>query len=363
MKNKIIALIGMVLLSLSLLFTGCGSGKEENTTTENTTESVTEVTTDETTQSEDEEETVDYSAIPLEDRIGFYVDGSTLYDANGNPFVMRGINHGFAWFTDKSLVAFDAIAATGSNCVRIVISDGEQYNKTAEKVISALITLCKERNLIAVFEVHDATGLSDFTSLDKAAEYFVEVKNAFMGQEDYAIINIANEWSGSSKTWMMGYASAVNKLREAGLANAIMVDCGGWGQDGKCINNYGEYILEEDPIHNVIFSIHMYGTAGGSEESIRTNLGYALDQNLCVVVGEFGYKHTDGDVKEDYLMQYCEDYSIGYMAWSWKGNGGVGYLDLAKDWEGKTLSEDWGEVVVNGPNGIRETSKICTVYE
>ena len=113
-----------------------------------------------------------------------------------------------------------------------------------------------------------------------------------------------------------------------------------------------------------MFAVHMYGTAGASEETIRQNLGYALDQGLCVCVGEFGYTHSDGDVGEAYLMEYCEEKGIGYMAWSWKGNsGGVEYLDLAVEWDGSVLSEDWGEVAVNGENGIRQTSQICTVFE
>ena len=54
---------------------------------------------------------------------------------------------------------------------------------------------------------------------------------------------------------------------------------------------------------------------------------------------------------------------IGWMGWSWKGNGGgVEYLDLSYDWEGTQLSPDWGEKVVNGPKGIKATSKTCSVF-
>ena len=108
----------------------------------------------------------------------------------------------------------------------------------------------------------------------------------------------------------------------------------------------------------------MYGTAGGSAEKIETNLKYATDNGLCVCVGEFGYTHTDGDVDEAFLMQYCVENQIGYIAWSWKGNsGGVEYLDLALQWDGSELSADWGEIVVNGVNGIKETAQPCSVFE
>lgn len=302
----------------------------------------------------------------LREQMGFYVEGSTLCDANGNPFVLRGINHAHCWYENQAANAIQGIAKTGSNCVRLVLADGEQWTATSVRAVETLIDQCRQENMIAILEVHDATGYKDKESLLKAAQYFVDLKDSLVGQEDYVIINIANEWQGDSESrlWKEAYLEAIPMLREAGLAHTIMIDSSGWGQYGRCIQDGGEELLAADPLGNVMFSVHMYGTAGGSENSIENNLNYATDRNLCVCVGEFGYTHTDGDVKEDYLMQYCQDNQIGYIAWSWKGNGGgVEYLDLAEDWMGESLSADWGEVVVNGVNGIRETSQICTVFE
>lgn len=46
-----------------------------------------------------------------------------------------------------------------------------------------------------------------------------------------------------------------------------------------------------------------------------------------------------------------------------KGNsGGVEYLDIALDWDGKELSADWGEPLVNGPYGIKNTAKTASVF-
>ena len=46
---------------------------------------------------------------------GFTVNGTQLIDANGNNFIMRGINHPHAWFTSQDDTALEAIAATGAN--------------------------------------------------------------------------------------------------------------------------------------------------------------------------------------------------------------------------------------------------------
>lgn len=374
MKKKTVY-FGAILLAAAILLTACGKQETleeqqgsvavQQETESGQAETETEGTGEESFELPEEADPADEWAA-LKEQMGFYVEGTTLYDANGNPFVMRGINHAHCWFEDQAINVIPAIAQTGSNCVRLVLANGEQWKATSAQMVEALVNRCKQENMIAILEVHDATGYKDKESLLKAAQYFVDLKDSLIGQEDYVIINIANEWQGNStsKTWKEAYLEAIPMLREAGLAHTIMIDSAGWGQYGRCIQDGGEELLEADPLGNVMFSIHMYGTAGGSEQSIEKNLRYATDLNLCVCVGEFGYTHTDGDVQEDYLMQYCQDNQIGYIAWSWKGNGGeVEYLDLAEDWKGNMLSADWGEVVVNGANGIKETSQICTVFE
>lgn len=301
----------------------------------------------------------------LKEQMGFRVDGRMLLDANGNPFIMRGINHAHTWFAGELGTALKAIQETDSNAVRIVLSDGEQWTKTEAQAVADILAICKNLGMVVILEVHDATGYNDVESLVKAAEYFVEIKDVLIGEEDTCIINIANEWGGdwNSERWREGYTQVIPMLREAGLAHTIMVDSCGWGQYGKCIGDYGKEVLEADVLGNTMFSVHMYGTAGGTEKSIDENMGYALDQDLCLVIGEFGYNHSDGDVLEDYIMARCVELGVGYLAWSWKGNGGgVEYLDLALDWNGARLSEDWGEIVINGPNGIRETAEPCTVF-
>jgi len=296
---------------------------------------------------------------------GFQVSGTELLDANGNPFVMRGVNMAHKWFALQDSVSLQAIAATGSNCVRIVCANGDQWTKDTAKGLTALIDYCKELKLVAILEVHDATGKNDLASLARIVDYWVEMKDVFPGTEPYCIINIANEWQGGwdTKNWKTGYIDAVTRIREAGIKNTLMIDTGGYGQNGKCIEAAGKAVFDADPLKNTMFSIHMYGTAGRNESTITTNLGYATKQNLCITVGEFGYTHSDGDVDEAFLMEYCEKNQIGYLGWSWKGNsGGVEYLDIATNWDGSKLSADWGEVLINGPNGIKETSKLCTVY-
>ncbi len=348
MKTMKKSFLPIISLAMIFAFSGCSNSEASSSQTDSSA----------TGQTYDNETT--------EAHQGFKVEGTSLLDANGNEFVMRGINHAHTWFKDCDSVAIPAISMTGANTIRLVFADGDQWDKDSLETISSLIESCKERNMIAIVEVHDGTGMDDESYLENAADFWIEMKDALIGNEDYVILNIANEWYGSwdSEAWRDGYVSVIPRIREAGIMNTIMVDAAGWAQYGKSIGDYGKEIFDSDPQGNTMFSVHMYGSAGGSEEAIEQNLKYATEQGLCVCVGEFGYKHSDGEVDEAYIMSYCEANNIGYLGWSWKGNGGgVEYLDLAEDWTGETLSADWGEVLINGENGIKATSKICTVFE
>ena len=343
---------------------GCAGGTDSESLSNGGVTS--DVSSDATSAAETADSTADASDGDSSDFDGgFTVQGTKLIDANGNEFVMRGINHPHCWFLNTDDTALEAIAQTGSNTVRIVCGAGIQYQKETVESLTKVIDKCRSLDMICVLEVHDITGKDDIKQLEQVTDFWIEVKDALIGNEEYVILNIANEWVGkwNSEIWRDGYVSAVPKLREAGIKNTIMVDAGGWGQYGKSIADYGTEVLDSDPDKNTMFAVHMYGSAGKNEQTIESNIKGATDKELCIIVGEFGYTHSDGDVNEAYIMEYCTENDIGYLGWSWKGNGGgVEYLDIAVEWDGSILSEDWGEVLINGDNGIRATAKICTVF-
>ena len=351
MKKRMISLI----VPAALLLAGCGGSDSSSKAESAASSAASSAVTESKASSPSNASSVS----------GFKVDGTKLLDAKGNEFVMRGVNHAHCWYKGDDQTALAAIDKTGANCVRLVLADGVQWDKDSGESINALTDKCKEYQMVAVLEVHDATGRNDIDDLQKAADFWIEMKDALIGKEDFVILNIANEWIGDwkSKTWAEGYTTVIPQLREAGIKNTIMVDSAGWGQYGKSIKEKGMEVFESDPDRNTMFSVHMYGSAGKNEKTIEENLTGATDQGLCVCVGEFGYTHSDGDVDEGYIMEYCDANSIGWMGWSWKGNsGGVEYLDLSYDWEGTQLSPDWGETVVNGAKGIKATSKTCSVF-
>lgn len=297
---------------------------------------------------------------------GFRVNGTKLYDANGREFIMRGVNYPHAWYRDKYHIAIPAIASKGFNSVRIVLSNGQQYGKTSLQEINSLVETCKRNKMIAVLEVHDATGSDDLNKLNQAVQYWKEMKSALIGNEKYVILNIANEWYGTwddGNNWKNGYISAIRSLRNEGIKNTIMVDCAGWGQYPKVIFDHGKEVANADNQKNTMFAIHMYEYAGGNANTVYSNISNVLNQNLCLAISEFGGYHTNGDVDEDAIMRYGQEKGVGWLAWSWIGNSGnLNYLDLAKDWEGNNLTE-FGQRVIFGVNGVKSTSQICSVFK
>lgn len=294
---------------------------------------------------------------------GFYVSGTKLFDATGSPFVMRGINHAHTWYKSDLTTAIPAIAATGSNTVRIVLSNGSKWTLDSLSDVKSILALCDQYKLTAMLEVHDATGSDSASDLNAAVNYWISIKDALIGKEDRVIVNIANEWFGSwgTASWASAYQSAIPALRAAGIKNTLVVDAAGWGQYPTSIFTSGNAVFNSDPLRNTIFSIHMYEYSGGTAATVKSNIDNALAIGVPVIIGEFGNKHTDGDVDEATIMSYSQEKGVGWLAWSWYGNGGgVEYLDLSNGPSGNLT--DWGKSVVNGSYGTLATSILNKIY-
>lgn len=104
------------------------------------------------------------------------------------------------------------------------MGDGQQYSKTSLAEIQKLIKLCKDNHLIAIVEAHDATGSDNIQDLENTANYWMEMKDALIRNEDHIILNIANEWGGAwdSSNWAAGYQQVIPKLRNVGIKNTII---------------------------------------------------------------------------------------------------------------------------------------------
>ncbi len=304
--------------------------------------------------------------LPAHAATGFTVSGGRLVDANGADFVMRGVNHAHTWYPSQT-GSFAAIKALGANTVRVVLSTGDQWTKNDATDVANVIARCKANRLICVLEAHDTTGYGEASAavtLDRAADYWISVQSALTGQEPYVIVNIGNEPYGNltALRWTGDTSAAIKKLRSAGIGHTIMVDAPNWGQDWSfTMRNNAAAVFASDPNRNTVFSVHMYGVFDTAAE-INDYLGRFVAAKLPIVVGEFGHNHSDGNPDEDAILATTQALGLGYLGWSWSGNGGgVEYLDMATNFDPNALTS-WGQRIFNGANGIRQTAKEASVY-
>ncbi|KDN77219.1 beta-mannosidase [Streptomyces olindensis] len=299
-------------------------------------------------------------------RTGFRVENGRLLEASGNDFVMRGVNHAHTWYADR-ISSLAHIKAKGANTVRVVLSSGDRWTRNDTADVANVVSQCKQNRLICVLEVHDTTGYgeqSGAVTLSRAADYWISVQSALTGQEDYVIVNIGNEPYGNTNyaAWTADTKAAIQKLRGAGFDHTIMVDAPNWGQDWAfTMRDNAASVFAADPDANTVFSIHMYGVFDTAAE-ITDYLNRFVTAKLPIVVGEFGHDHSDGNPDEDTILAVAQQLRLGYLGWSWSGNGGgVEYLDMVTNFDPNQLTP-WGQRLFSGANGIAATAKEAAIY-
>jgi mannan endo-1,4-beta-mannosidase len=306
---------------------------------------------------------------------GFTISGTQLKDANGNEFIIKGISVPLAWFVSNVNENIANIRKnTGSNCLRIVVT-----TSTPDVDWQTCVQHCIDNQMVPMIELHDVTCKTTASSLLDMANYWAS-KSSYLTKPDiarYILINIANEWGDwtmankNQVAWLDAYKPAVEAIRMAGINTTLVIDAPGCGQDirnGETLINFAKKLEANDPKHNLLFSVHMYCEWGlGSSSDAAVALPAIKNTGIPVIVGEFGYQHDNNhgglcDIPEAVIINMCQSNGLGWLAWSWKGNGRpVPYLDLSKDWAGTDLS-DWGKTIVDGPFGTR-TAETATVFK
>lgn len=295
---------------------------------------------------------------------GFYTSGTKLMDANGNEFIMRGCNYSYAWQTGNEFSVIPAAKRIGCNAIRIQLSTGRKWNKCSRTAVERLIRLCEENKLIVIFNTHDETGSDNYSDLENACNYWIELKDLLNAHRKTVLVNISNEWCGqwNSGIWAEGYLKAIPKLRNAGLLNTLVVDCAGWGQYPQCLSDRGREVARSDKLNNLVFSIHMYQDAGKNESTVKNNIDKGLQTGVPLIIGEFAYRHQGHDVAWQTILDYTKEKNVGYLVWSWTGNGnGAEDCDMFGGYDDSSYKPN-GTNTVKGRNGIKATSRECGYY-
>jgi mannan endo-1,4-beta-mannosidase len=303
---------------------------------------------------------------PARAAVGFHVSDGRLVEANGATFIIRGTNLPYVYFPRNE--AFADIKALGANAVRVVLSGG-RWKPNGVDDVATVVSACKVNRLICILDDHDPSGyLQDQNewSLDRAADYWISVQSALLGQEDYVLINLGNEpyFDVAVNDWPSATQAAIQKLRNAGLHHTVIVDGPNTGQDWQFVmRDNARTVFDSDPEHNTVFSVHMYSNYD-TPDKVISYLDSFQGTGMPLIVGEFGDKYYRANPDVGTIMAQAVSRGIGYLGWCWSGFGSnrpEPYLDQVVDFDPNQLTS-WGERLFNGENGIRATAAEGTVY-
>jgi mannan endo-1,4-beta-mannosidase len=313
------------------------------------------------------------------------IDGKYLADKCGNKILLRGVNMGSVYAVNFGIKEIEEIAKTDANTVRLVLtqqyqdwSNGGALTNLSGAKIETAIAACLSKGMIPVLELHDFTGTANVSAdLPKATQWWIkpDIKNTLAKYQQSIILNIANEpdnGSASDATYAAANSTAVKTLRDAGYTCPIMVDTSNWGKGHVFILNKGKELMDADPLHNLIFSVHAYWPTNGafgnySDANITSNMTALKNTGLPVILGELAHADIQNgltyNINYRLLMKLCQDNEFGYIVWWWGFNNNPGannQLSMTNDGLFTGLQNAGKVMATDDVNSIKNTSKrIC----
>ncbi len=337
---------------------------------------------------------------PLQ-RETFYTDGRHLHDPNGKKIILRGIN--LPLLDDWNFPPNDNLAdleQTGANAVRIqwYINYGNADRPAYTLAdLDGVLTQCKANHMIPILGLWDIPCPDDATLVNTrlipwwTSDEVVAVLNK---HKLYLIINLANElgvyrWSNNPATALSGfknaYKSALTSIREK-LHMPVMIDAPDCGTSIDALITIGQELIDHDPDHNLLLSVHAYWAAYDGMPHIDS----AVNGNLPIVFGEVANKQDEtiagvpqycfydlDGLDQNHppqnaftyqrLLQTLKTQEIGWLAWSWGPDGcasrTIGKYDQnTHQYEG--LTEPFGNDIVNHPDyGLKNSVERSSIFD
>lgn len=293
-----------------------------------------------------------YVAKPISQRAASSADASfRLFDPAGNEFRIRGVNHNH-W---DAYGAPAGLPRSGANAVRMFLRFTDPPATTWGYVAPLLAA-----GLTPIPTNWTTTCKSDQASLAATVDTWVAQASTWAQLNRTGLLNVANEWGPAVSSadkgagWLTGNQQAVARLRFAGLTMPLVIDAGGCGQDAGTIVKYGQQLLDADPEHNLIFSVHVYGSwhypaTASWMQDYSTAMAQLRATGLPILIGEFGPYNGGASssktlVPTATLIADAEANGWGWLPWSWDDNNLPGCL---ADDNGFSLTKKCGVYVTD----------------
>ena len=250
----------------------------------------------------------------------FQIDGTKIYDPNGQEFIAKGTNV-FTWDGTKRIDNY--VDTWGFNTVRVPNyllgtygqpHPGDNGYYTNRKIANEYTS----RGVVVMFDAHDKIG-----SYYEGADFEV-LKDHWrtMAQEfkdnPYVWFNLHNEPGNKTPQhdkWVDYHKELIDVIRAEGATNTIVIDGETWGQDYQTrtiLNKANEVIAHDETVNgdaNVVFSLHIYNQWGNGSE-----VGDYIDdlhaEDIPVLIGEYGNTNATAN-----MMTAAQDREVGRIGW------------------------------------------------
>jgi mannan endo-1,4-beta-mannosidase len=312
--------------------------------------------------------------------------GGKIINHSGTAVLLQGVNagiYGSGFVNDLSAVSNAIKNNSKVNSIRIIWESQNAVNTlnasdpgynpayyTLPNLDAALNTYT-QLHILPVLCLHDLTdvctygGTLDYNSITAFNNYVVafwtnpSVIAILKKYQNNLIINLQNEWgatwdgSFSLTAYTNAYKSLIVQLRGLGINCPIMIDAVDGGANVQFMVSNGQTLINNDPIKNVLLSIHTYwsqenGAIVNCPADYTTYIDKLAASGLPFVLGEVSDWAVQGATGDDIPStppvsfvcpgtgspnKYAVDYDailteamkkgVGYMAWSWYQDGNV----------------------------------------
>lgn len=283
---------------------------------------------------------------------GFFVTAGMLFGPDFQRFQGCGVNALLMDDPDPLGTLDDIKTVTGANMVRIPwLTDLGGSRETSAAQLKPILQRCVDLGMVPVVAFVDAAGSTSAQALTDQATACTEPEflSLYHRYGRYMMVDFASETSPvAGRTWStVKSAAELFRSRDGGTNVPIMLSAPNKGTDLANLAKYGSSIH----IDNLLFSASMWDGWTDSA-AIATQINALTARQMPLMVGAFGPQSptATGLAAED-IMRICAQTGNSYTAWAWSADAdGMAGL-LVND--GSTTLSSWGEIAVNGANGIK----------
>lgn len=276
---------------------------------------------------------------------GFTVEGSTIYDPSGNPFVARGVNvSGYNWVwqrptaPDVNLIVdcwnFNLVRVNNFLFMGQVPWQQYSVNNNLDEIVNAFTG----RGIVVVLEAHDRIGsYYQGGDLDTLVNWFTDLATRYR-DNPYVWFDIMNEPGGrnglDANQWVNMHGRVIQAIRDTAQANNIIIVEGAYGgQDAPNASNqpvmdtailsYADNLLNYGgrSYGNLVFSIHPYDLWNQGDAKMADYFDRVQALGLAMIVGEYAV-YTDQDTRPaaESMFNTAVPRGIGRIVWHWDGS-------------------------------------------